>query len=288
NVGHAVRLRDDDVQKAVGGLHRDVPLRVPQGLGIAADVGEGGAQLVGDIGHELLAPLLVAVLLRHVMKHHQHAAAGLVGKRRQKQLQRPVPHLHLRLGVVGSLEGQGLLEGIDLTEEGIVGSALRHTAVEHVGGGGIAVDKEAVVVKGHHAVGHVEEQGVQLVPLVLHGGQRGLKDIGHLVEGAREDADLVSGLHGELAVKVSRGHPLCPGGELFDGAHHGLGQQEAQQDRDQQADHQRLHDDEEELGVQVRHCVLVVQDVNDVGVSAPHDGDGCVHIVGGDVAAVSH
>ena len=57
---------------------------------------------------------------------------------------------------------------------------------------------------------------------------------------------------------------------------------------DQQADHQRLHDDEEELGVQVRHCVLVVQDVNDVGVSAPHDGDGCVHIVGGDVAAVSH
>ena len=43
NVGHAVRLRDDDVQKAVGGLHRDVPLRVPQGLGIAADVGEGGA-----------------------------------------------------------------------------------------------------------------------------------------------------------------------------------------------------------------------------------------------------
>ncbi len=144
------------------------------------------------------------------MKHHQHAAAGLVGKRRQKQLQRPVPHLHLRLGVVGSLEGQGLLEGIDLTEEGIVGSALRHTAMEHIGGGGIAVDKEAVVVKGHHAVGHVEEQGVQLVPLVLHGGQRGLKDISHLVEGAREDADLVSGLHGELAVKVSRATRSAP------------------------------------------------------------------------------
>ena len=145
NVGHAVRLRDDDVQKAVGGLHRDVSGKivtgVPDGLGIAADVGEGGAQLVGDIGHELLAPLLVAVLLRHVMKHHQHAAAGLVGKRRQKQLQRPVPHLHLRLGVVGSLEGQGLLEGIDLTEEGIVGSALRHTAVEHVGGGGQCISR---------------------------------------------------------------------------------------------------------------------------------------------------
>ncbi len=92
------------------------------------------------------------------------------------------------------------------------------------------------MVKGHHAVGHVEEQGVQLVPLVLHGGQRGLKDISHLVEvPVRMPISSVDS-HGELAVKVSPRPPRsAPAVSFSDGAHHGLGQQEAQQDRDQQA-----------------------------------------------------
>ena len=228
------------------------------------------------------------MLLRHVVQHHQHAAAGLVREGGQEQLQRPVAHLHLRLGIVGPLEGQRLLEGIDPAEEGVIGGALRHAAMEHVGGGGIAVDQQTVVVKGHHAVGHVQEQGIQLVALVFHGGQGGLQDPGHLIERAGEDADLIGGLHRQLAVEVPGGHPLGSGGELFDGAHHGLGQQEAQQYGDQQADDQCLHDDEEDLGVQVGDRVLVVQNVDDIGIVAPYDGDGYIHVVGGDVAAVSH
>ncbi len=40
--------------------------------------------------------------------------------------------------------------------------------MEHPGGGGVGVDDLPLAGEGHHAVGHVEEQGVQLVALVLH------------------------------------------------------------------------------------------------------------------------
>ena len=63
--------------------------------------------------------------------------------------------------------------------------------MEHVGGGGIAVDQQTVVVKGHHAVGHVEEQGVQLVALIFHLAQGVPQLPGHVVEGVGEYADLV-------------------------------------------------------------------------------------------------
>ena len=104
-MSHPVRFGDDDVQKTVGGVLGDVSAAIPQGLGVAADIGQRCAQLMGHIGHELLAPLLVAVLLGHVVEHDQHAAAGLVGEGGQIQLQRPVSHHHLTLGVVGPLEG---------------------------------------------------------------------------------------------------------------------------------------------------------------------------------------
>ena len=224
---------------------------------------------MGDVGHELLAALLVAVLLRHVVEHDQHAAAGLVGEGRQIQLQRPLPHPHLLLGVVGPLQGQHLLEGMHVPKQLLIGAAPVHGPLQHGVGGGVAVDEMPVVVESHHAVGHVEEQGVQLVALVLHGGQGGLQHAGHLVEGAGEDADLVGGLHRQLAVKVSGGHPFRAGGELFNGAHHGLGEQEAQQHGDQKADDQGLHDDEEQLAVQAGDRVLVVQDINDEGVVRP-------------------
>ena len=78
DVGHPVGLRDDNVQEVVFRLLRNGPSGVPQGLRIAADIGEGGTQFMGDIGHEFLAPLFIAVLLRHVVENDQHTAAGLV------------------------------------------------------------------------------------------------------------------------------------------------------------------------------------------------------------------
>ena len=142
------------------------------------------------------------------------------------------------------------------------------------------------MVKGHHAVGHVKEEGVQLVPLVFHGGQGGLEDPRHLVEGAGQHADFVRGFHGQRAAEVSGGHFLRPGGELFNGAHHGFGEGEAQEHGNQKADDQGLHDDLEKLAVEAGDGVPVVQDIDDKGVVPPEDGDGGVHVVGGDVADV--
>ena len=58
-MGHAVGLVENDPQKALGHLRRQVAQAVGQGLGIAFDVGKRGAQLVGDVGHEVLSLLLL-------------------------------------------------------------------------------------------------------------------------------------------------------------------------------------------------------------------------------------
>ena len=167
----------------------------------------------------------------------------LVGEGGQVQFQVPIPHRQLAFGKVGPLEGHQFPEGVDLAEEFLIGAAAVHRPLEHGVGGGVAVDEAALVVKGHNAVGHVEEEGVQLVAFIFHGGQGGLQDTGHLVEGAGEDADLVGRLHRQFAVKVPGGYPLRAGGQLLNGANHGFGQQETQEHGDQQADDQGLHDD---------------------------------------------
>ena len=115
-----------------------------------------------------------------------------------------------------------------------------------------------------------------------------MQDAGHFVERAGENADLIRGFHRQLAVKVSGGHPLRADGQLFNGADHGFGQQEAQQHGDQQADDQGLHDDLEQLVVQLGNGVLVVQNVNDERVVATEDGDGHIHVACGNVALISH
>src|SRR5699024_4487964 len=74
DVGHAVGLVEDDPQEVRLHVRRDLPRPVGQGLGIAADIGEGRAQFVGDVGHEFPAHLLRLVLLGDVVDHHHHAA----------------------------------------------------------------------------------------------------------------------------------------------------------------------------------------------------------------------
>ena len=51
---------------------------VQEGLEVALDGGEGGAELVGDVGHELRAHLLEAAELRDVVEDDDHP--GLVAR----------------------------------------------------------------------------------------------------------------------------------------------------------------------------------------------------------------
>ena len=228
------------------------------------------------------------MLLRHIVEEDQHAALGLVGEGGEVEGQGPVARHQLVLNIVGLLQGQHRFKGVQVPQQLLIGAAGVDGPLQKFGSGGIAVDEMALPVKGHHAVGHVEKEGVQLVPFVFHGGQGGLQYPGHLVEGAGENADLVGGFHRQLTVEVSGGHPLRADGQLFNGAHHGLGEQKAKQHGDQQADDKGLHDDLEQLAVQFRYRVLVVKNIDDEGVVPAKDGDGHVHIVGGDVALVAY
>ena len=213
DMGHSICFCDDDIQETVGGIPGDVAA-VPQGLGVAADIGQRRTQLMGHVGNEFLSALLIAVLLRHIVKDDQHAAAGLIREGGQVQFKCTVSDHHLTFGVVGTLKGQHLLEGVDAAKELIIGTVRGNGPLQHGGGGGVAVDQGAIVVKSHHAVGHMEKQRVQLVSLVFHGGQSGLQHPGHLIEGAGQNADLVSGFHGQPAVKISGSHLLRAGGQL--------------------------------------------------------------------------
>ena len=137
-----------------------------------------------------------------------------------------------------------------LPEEGVV-VVEGDLPPQHLAGGGVAGEDGAVAGEGHHAVGHVEEQGVQLVALVLHRGQGVPQHGGHIVEGGGEDADLVGGLHLDGASEVPGGNPLRALGEPLDGGDHGFAQQEAEEHGDQKPHQQSLGDDEEELAVEL-------------------------------------
>ena len=243
---------------------------------------------MGHVCHEFLPALLVAVLLRHVVQYDQDTALVFGGEGRQVNLQGPLSHPQLVGHVVGLMQCHHLLEGMQVTQQLLVGAVRLHGLLQQIVCGRVAVDQAALVVKGHHAVRHVEEQGVQLVALILHGGQGGLQNPGHLVEGAGQNADLVGGLHRQLAVKVTGGHLFGTGGQLFNGTHHGLGQQKAQQYGDQQANDQGLYDQQGQLAVQLGDGVLVVQNIDDKGVAVPQDRHGHIHIIGGDVAVIPH
>ncbi|MPM75665.1 hypothetical protein SDC9_122659 [bioreactor metagenome] len=287
-MGHAVRLIDNNVQKAVGGGLRNVSPAAPQRLRIAADIGEGGTQLMRNVGDKLLASFLAAVMLRLVVQNHQHAAAGLVRKRGEVQFQRLIPRHHLRIGVVGPLKVQNLCQRINGAEQLVIDRLLRDRALKQLRGSGIAVDQRPVVVKGHHSVGHVKEQGIQLIPLVLNGVEAVLKHIRHVVECAGQNTDFVRGLHRQLVSKVSAGQALRPFRHLFDGADEGLAQKVAEQHRDQKSDHQRLHDDGKKFLVQSGDRVPIVKDIDDVAVLPAGERKGRIHIVCGQIAAVSH
>ncbi len=190
--------------------------------------------------------------------------------------------------MVGPLEGEHVLERADVGKQFLIGAGIGDVPLKHGFGGRVAMDQVAGMIERHDAVGHMQEQSVQLVALIFHGGQGGLQHAGHLVEGTGENADLIGGFHGQLTAEVACGYPLGTRGELFNGTHHGFREQKAQQHGNQKTDDEGLHDDEKELAVKIRDRLFVIQNINDKGVVAPQNGNGQIHIGRGDVAVVSH
>ena len=149
---------------------------------------------MGDVGHKFPAHLLVLPLLGDIVEHHKGAPslpAPVEGG--HEQLEEAVTHLALLLQVVGG--SQHLVQGGRAAEQLLIGGLPADGPAEQPVGGGVGVDDPALPGEGHHTVGHVEEQGVQLVALVLHLAQGVLELAGHVVEGVGKHADLVLGGH---------------------------------------------------------------------------------------------
>ena len=229
NMGHPVALVEDHLQKVTGHLRGQVGVLL-QGLGIAANVGDGGSELMGDVGHKLLAHGLVLHLLGDIVDHHQHPHLLLPVKGRQEEQQRALSPDGLALQAV-PLQGEDGLQRGDLPKKILVGnrSPQGNLHVQHLLGSGVGVDDLSALVEGHHPVGHVKEQGAELGPLAVHRLEGGLKLAGHGVEGVGEHPDLVVGLHLDLVVKIPLRHPLGPPGQRPDGRDHGPGEEEREE-----------------------------------------------------------
>ena len=127
------------------------------------------------------------------MEHHQHTALAVPVKGGQQQLQKALALLALLLQIVGGLDH--VLQGTQVAEQLLIGGLVGDGPAQHLLSGGIGVDDLPLPGEGHHAVRHVEEQGIQLVALVLHLAQ-GVPELpGHVVKGVGEDTDLIPGGH---------------------------------------------------------------------------------------------
>ena len=128
DVGHAVCFADDNVEKVILCLAAQVVARLADGLGIGADICERRAQLVGDVGDELLAALLGFALLGHVMQHDQNAAAFLVGKWRKVKLHAALADGKFPFHIVAALHGDDMGKRADGFKQLAVHALVRRAA----------------------------------------------------------------------------------------------------------------------------------------------------------------
>ena len=283
NVGHTVGFVENNTQEVLFRVGRELSCVVRQRLRIGADVGQGSAQLVGHVGHKLPAELLGLALLGYVVNDDKNAAQTLLVKGGEQKLQAAAAHIPLTVQVAGLLHGQHPLEGSNVGEECIVvlTAANGNGSAQHLLGGGVGLDNRAVPGEGHHTVGHMQKEGAQLGALVLHFFQGALELLGHVIEGAGEHADLVSGGHLDFVGKVAVRHPFSALGQPLNGGDQRLGQQEREKHGDDQAEDQRLYNQRDQLTVEGGHIGAVVLHIDDVAALAPLYCHGYVHIGGG-------
>ena len=65
------------------------------------------------------------------------------------------------------------------------------------------MDERAVGRKGGYAVGHVQEQRVQLVALSLYLADRVFQTVCHVIERTGQLANLIRRLHAEVLIEVA-------------------------------------------------------------------------------------
>ena len=141
-------------------------------------------------------------------------------------------------------------------------------------------------VERDDAVRHVQKQRGKLVALVLRLGDRILQNLCHVVEVPGQIADLVAAVDRDAVREISRRDALCADGQRTDRRNQNLRQQERQDHADHQTQRQRAQDDDQQLARQRVDRGAVVADVGDILRAVRLDGDGQIHIIVRDRAAL--
>ncbi|MPM30274.1 hypothetical protein SDC9_76822 [bioreactor metagenome] len=245
---------------------------------------------MGNVCHKFPPHFLRPALCRHVVDHHQHAALALPVEGSKQQLQTAAGDFLFSLQITGLRGVQHGCQGIQSTKEAIVVRIAAHGngAVQHLFRGGIGMNDDPIPIESHNAVGHVQEKRAQFVALVFHFLQGFLKLARHIVEGIREDADLILGAYLDFSREIALRHPFGAVGQPLNGGNHGFGEQEGQQHGNDKSENQRLNNQHKKLIIKVLDCLAVVADINNVGRIPPGDRDGDIHIVRGHVALRAH
>ena len=228
-----------------------------------------------------LAPRIVqTALLGDIVDNRDHAALAVQRTIRRKRNRQHTPAAR---DLAGQKAAHGSLVRADHIQIGkhlVKGHVAAHAHAEQALGRRVHVDQLALGREGSHAVGHMQEQGVQLIALALHLAHRAFQAAGHVVKRARQLADLVGRLHAQILIEVAFRDRARALGDAFDRVGDRLAEQEGQQDRRKQAEHHRLHNDLEEAPRQVGDLAFIVGNVNDIvdrAVALLVDRDGNVH-----------
>ena len=97
-------------------------------------------------------------------------------------LQNPGPGSKIHLDGLAIL-GQILLPHLHIGKDLLIGKLRAQGPAQHGLRRRVELEQPAPAVKGHHAVRHVAEEGIQLIALLAHLSEGALQLDAHLVEG---------------------------------------------------------------------------------------------------------
>ena len=178
--GEAVGVAVDGLEEPDHGLAL-IHGAAEQRLGVALDQGERGSQLMADVGHELPALILQALVLRQVVKHEQGAREDAVGvaQGHGADLERPgrrARQIDLVVRDPSLLHGPGG-EGGDAGERDDVGDGLAPALggqPQQAQQGRVHVFDAALGVEDQDALEHAVEKRL-LLGLLLDEGEVALR-----------------------------------------------------------------------------------------------------------------
>ena len=179
---HALGLARNDAEELLFGVQRDVARGVKQRFGIGTDIGQGRPQLVGDVRDKLAPCVIQTALLGDIVDNRNHAALAVQRAIRRERDRQHAPAARDLAGQKAAHGGLIRADHIQIGKHLVKGHVAAHAHAEQAFSGRVHVDQLAIGCEGGNAVGHMQEQGIELIAFALHLAHRAFQAAGHVVE----------------------------------------------------------------------------------------------------------